>query len=45
MDHTVSVELSVVKPMVMFVDHPLAAEVAGALPAVTISGATVEHLG
>ena len=45
MDQTVGAELSAVQPMAMLVDHPPAAEVAGALPTVMISGAMVEHLG
>jgi hypothetical protein len=45
MDQTVGAELSAVQPMAMLVDHLPAAEVAGALLAVTISEATVEHHG
>ena len=44
-DHTVGMVLSAVEPMANCAIHQPAAEVAGALPAVTISEAMVEHLG
>ena len=44
-DHTLGMVLSAAEPMAMRVTHQPAAEVAGALPVVTIFEAMVEHLG